>query len=310
MTNPQGPPYGDPRPPAGNPQPPWAPPPRTGPAGPPPPPPYGYTAPPHFGSPPATGPQTSKGSSKRRCRFSDPISIVLIVVIVLALVAACLLAVEIYARNVAHDKVRAATECVTQDTADVSFGGIPPFLWQHWTGDYTNISITTAGNQIRDAKGMKAEVDIHDVRLQDTANSKGTIGAIDATITWSSQGILETIQDSIPVIGNLVSGVTTDPDKGTIELEAPLGSTISAKPAVVDGGLALQMVSLSGLGFTLPRETVQPALDAFSEQLTSDYPLGIHADSVEVTESGVIARFSSRNAEIPKESENPCFERL
>ena len=38
------------------------------------------------------------------------------------------------------------------------------------------------------------------------------------------------------------------------------------------------MVNLSGLGFTLPRETVQPALDAFSSQLTQDYPLGIKAD--------------------------------
>ena len=38
------------------------------------------------------------------------------------------------------------------------------------------------------------------------------------------------------------------------------------------------MVEFTGLGFTLPRETVQPALDAFSSQLIKDYPLGIHAD--------------------------------
>ena len=44
------------------------------------------------------------------------------------------------------------------------------------TGHYGNISITTAGNQIREAKGMKAEIDIDDVRLADNGNSKGTIG--------------------------------------------------------------------------------------------------------------------------------------
>ena len=67
------------------------------------------------------------------------------------------------------------------------------------------------------------------------------------------------------------------------------------------------MVNLSGLGFTLPRETVQPALDAFSTQLTKNYPLGIHADDVQVTDAGVTARFSTRNASIPAGNEDPCF---
>ena len=50
------------------------------------------------------------------------------------------------------------------------------------------------------------------------------------------------------------------------------------------------MQELTGLGFTLPREAVQPALDAFSSQLTKNYPLGIHADSVQVTDSGVTSQ--------------------
>ena len=74
-----------------------------------------------------------------------------------------------------------------------------------------------------------------------------------------------------------------------------------------DGGLALQVVNLSGLGFTLPRETVQPALDAFSTQLTNNYPLGIHADDVQVTDTGVTARFSTKNASIPAGNDDPCF---
>ena len=60
---------------------------------------------------------------------------------------------------------------------------------QHMTGHYGEHPIETAGNQIRDAKGMKAHVNIDDVRLQDTANSKGTIGALDATITWTADGM-------------------------------------------------------------------------------------------------------------------------
>ncbi len=127
-----------------------------------------------------------------------------------------------------------------------------------------------------------------------------------ANVTWSSQGIKDTIQNAIPLVGAFVTGVTTNPSAGTIELQGALGS-ITAKPAVVDNGISLQVTELTGLGFTLPRETVQPALDAFTSQLTKNYPLGIHADSVQVTDSGVVSQFSTQNASIPKGNEDPCF---
>jgi hypothetical protein len=103
-----------------------------------------------------------------------------------------------------------------------------------------------------------------------------------------------------------VTGVKTDPSAGTIELDGALGS-ITAKPAVVDNGIELQVTKLTGLGFTLPREAVQPALDAFTKQLTKNYPLGIHADSVAVTDSGVVSQFSTTNASMPKQQDDPCF---
>jgi DUF2993 family protein len=242
----------------------------------------------------------------RRFRVGDPLSIVLIVVIVMALVAAGLLGAELYARHRADSAVAAATECVVQDNASVSFGA-SPFLLQHVTGHYGKISITTAGNQIGEAKDMKAQVSIDDVRLQSTANSKGTIGELDATITWSSEGIKQTVQNSIPLFGGFLSGVKTNPSDGTIQLQGILGSII-AKPQVGNNGIGLQVVNLTGLGFTLPSESVQPALDAFANELTNSYPLGIHADSVQVTDSGVVGHFSTRNASIPLD--NPCFANL
>ena len=251
------------------------------------------------------GPGAAPGGKLKRL-FRDPLTIVLVVVIVVALVAAGVIGAELYARSRADDVVAAATECVVQDDVTVSFGA-SPFLIQHMTGHYGNISIETAGNQIRDAKGMKAQVNIDDVRLHDSGNSKGTIGALNATITWTADGIKQTVQDSIPVVGGFVTGVKTNPSDGTIELEAALGSSITTKPTVQDGGLALQVVNLSGLGFTLPRETVQPALDAFTTQLTKNYPLGIKADDVKVTDTGVTARFSTKNAQIPAGNDDPCF---
>jgi hypothetical protein len=257
----------------------------------------------------APGEPPTKGASpmvKIKNRFRDPLSIVLVVVIVIALVAAGLLAGELYARHRADSVVARAAQCVVQDSATVSFGALPPFLMQHMSGHYTNIHFETAGNQIRNAKGMKVNVVIKDVRLEDTANSSGSIGSLVANVTWSSQGIKETIQDAVPLVGAFVTGVETNPSDGTIELQGPLGSIV-AKPQVSNGGLGLQVTELTGLGFTLPRESVQPALDVFSKQLTDNYPLGVHADSVQVTDSGVVSQFSTQNASIPKGQEDPCF---
>jgi hypothetical protein len=277
----------------------------------PPPPQFPQGPPPTQGVPPqgAPGEPPNKDSSllvKIKNLFRDPLSIVLVVVIVIALAAAGLLAGELYARSRADSVVARAAQCVVQDNATVSFGALPPFLMQHISGHYTNIHVETAGNQIRQAKGMKVNVVIKDVRLEDTANSSGSIGSLVANVTWSSQGIKDTIQNAIPLVGAFVTGVTTNPSAGTIELQGALGSIV-AKPEVVDNGISLQVTELTGLGFTLPRETVQPALDAFTSTLTKNYPLGIHADTVQVTDSGVVSQFSTQNASIPKSNEDPCF---
>ena len=129
--------------------------------------------------------------------------------------------------------VAAATECVVKDDVTVSFGA-SPFLLQHMTGNYGNISIETAGNQIRDAKGMKAQVNIDDVRLQSSGNSKGTIGALDATITWSADGIKQTVQDAIPLVGSLSPASRRTVRRHHQRREGL--RRITAKPTVQDGG--------------------------------------------------------------------------
>jgi hypothetical protein len=57
-----------------------------------------------------------------------------------------------------------------------------------------------------------------------------------------------------------------------------LGS-VTIKPQVTDGRVALQVVDVTGLGLLLPREMVQSALDAFITHLAEKYSLDIHADS-------------------------------
>jgi hypothetical protein len=275
----------------------------------------GYPPPP---TPPAgpterlATPSEGPGPVKRRRRFlRDPLSILLVCIIVVALVIAGLIGAELYCRHVAESKVAEAVACEVKDQATASFGVAPLLLWQIATSHFTNISVQTAGNQIRDAKGMKIAINIQDVRLKSTPSSKGTIGSLDATISWTSQGIKESVQNGIPVLGPFVTNsVTTSPADGTVELKGLLDN-ITAKPVVSGNGLQLQIVTFNALGFTMPKESVQSTLDDFTSNLTKNYPLGIHADNVQVTDSGVVSHFSTQNATIPSGgTTDPCFANL
>ena len=245
---------------------------------------------------------------KRRFRFrGDPVSIILVLVIVAALGIAGLVGGELYARHRANDIVATATQCVIQDGATASFGS-SPFLLQHLAGHYKDITIHTAGHNIRNAKGMKADIEIDDVDLHGNADSKGTIGKLDANITWTSEGIQETIQNSLPFIGGLVNSVSTNPGDGTIELTGAMGlGGVTVKPQVSDGQLTLQVYKVNALGVLIPHETAQTALNTFTAALLKQYPLGIKADSVQVTNDGVAAHFSTQNASIPAAQSDPCF---
>jgi hypothetical protein len=254
-----------------------------------------------------TAPVTTKRRSRLPQFRGDPVSIILVLVIVAALGIAGLVGGELYARHRADNVVATATECVVQDGATASFGPTP-FLLQHLTGHYKDISIHTAGHNIRNAKGMKADITINDVDLHGNADSKGTIGALDANITWTADGIQQTIEDSLPFIGGLVNSVTTDASAGTIELSGAMGlGGVTVKPQVTDGALTLQVYKVTALGAIVPHETAQTALNTFTAALLKQYPLGIRADSVQVTNDGVVAHFSTHNAAIPAAQSDACF---
>lgn len=255
--------------------------------------------------PPTFGPTPGSNPSPRKRRVNTTF-VALLVLIVLALLAGGLAAGELYARHRADGILTEVAECVTEDGVTISFGVNPPFLWQHITGHYTNITVTTDGNRVQSADGMTAEVTLADVRLQDTGDSKGMIGSLDATLSWKSAGIKDTVAENLPGVGNLITGVRTDPGADTVILEAG-DNSVTARPVVENGDLNLQVLDVVG---PLPKDVVQTALNDLTKKLNDNYPLGIQADSVEVTESGVVGTFSSRDASIPKEDANPCFARL
>lgn len=239
----------------------------------------------------------------------------LVLGIVLVVVLAFLVGAELFVRHLAGSKLASAVACEVQDSATASFASVPPMLWQYTSSHYPDISVQTAGNQVRGAKGMKVHIDIKNLRLSDTNNSKGTIGALNGTITWSSDGIKASIQDAIPVLGSFVtSKVTTNTGDGTIQLKGFVDSA-TLKPQIANNGLSLQVVSLTALGSKMSTDNVQKNLDSLTSKATQNYPLGIHADSVKVTDTGVEATFSTTNATIPASSSSSqtgqdCFSGL
>lgn len=251
---------------------------------------------------PPTAPSTSS-----RPRRRNPQTIILVIVIALAVVFGGLAAAELYARHRAGNLLVGVAECVVQDSASVSFGVNPPFLWQHLTGHYTNITVETGGTRVQEAEGMTADVTLEDIRLQGTAGSKGTIGSLNGTLAWTAAGIKDTVAANLPGVGSLVTGVSTDPAAGTITLEAAGDTRVTAQPVVADGDLNLQVLDVTG---PFSKDTVQTALNELTTKLNDNYPLGIHADSVAVTDAGVVGKFSSRDATIPNDDSEPCFQRL
>ena len=211
-------------------------------------------APPPPPTPPAAptnrpgAPDAEPAPVKKKRRLRDPLSILLVLIIVVSLLVAGLIGAELYVRNQANNKVAEAVACEVKDKATAKFGVAPLVLWQIATQHFTNISVQTAGNQIRDAKGMKIKLTIDNVQLKDTGNSKGTIGALNADITWTSDGIKESVQNAIPILGPFVTNsVVTSPADGTVELKGMLND-IKAKPVVSGNGLQLQIIDFNTLG--------------------------------------------------------------
>jgi hypothetical protein len=283
-------------------------------------------------APPVPPPPAQPTAKRKRSR--GPVAFLLVIVIVLALAAAGLLGAELYARTVAVDKIKSAAACfieASEDSVDVSFETSPPVLMQYFDDKYTGFTITTDGSPIRSIDGMTTSIAVDDVDLNGGANGQGTIGAIDANIDWTSEGMRESANTALKeaideylegtIFGFLgdwistdevVTGVHTDASTGIVTLEGMFDSSIAVKPeTTADGGIKLE---IQPDGFTLggdldlPQEDLQSKLDEMTSELT-DNEYNLRVDSLEVTDSGVTARFAASNIDIPaSDGTGGCFE--
>lgn len=285
-------------------------------------------------TPPVQPPAPPTQPPPKRKRGRGAIAVFLILVTVLATAAAGLLGAELYARTVAVDKVKSATACFiesSEDSVDVSFETSPPVLMQYINDKYTGFTITTSGSHVRSAQGITANIAVDDLDLNGDANRRGTIGAINATVDWTSEGmrasantalkeaIDEYLDDSFLSFlsdwistDDVVTSIQTDPSTGIVTLNGMFDSSIAVKPeTTADGGIRLEIqpdsFSLGG-GLDLPQDDLQEKLDEMTSELTDNkYNVGV--DSLEVTDTGVIAKFSAADVDIPAtDGGSSCFD--
>lgn len=273
--------------------------------------------------PPVQPPAPPAQPPAKRKRSRGPIAIFLILVIILATAAAGLVGAEFYARAVAVDKVKSAAACFiegSEDSVDVTFENSPPVLMQYFDDKYSGFTIATNG-PIRGVDGVTTDIAVDDLNLNGGANDNGTIGAINATIDWTSEGMRQSANTALKEAideylegsflsflsdwistDEVVTNIVTDPSTGIVTLEGMFDSRIAVKPeTTADGGIKLE---IQPDGFTLggdldlPQEDLQEKLDEMTGELT-DNKYNLRVDSLDVTDSGVIAKFSASNVDIP-----------
>jgi hypothetical protein len=275
-------------------------------------------------APPAQPPAPPAPPPTKRKRFRGPIAILLVLVILIATAGIGLVAAEFYARTVAVDKVRSAAACFMENSENdinVSFETSPPVLQQYFDDHYTGFTISTDDTNIRSAQGITTDIAIKDLDLNGDATKRGTVGSIDATIDWTSEGMrksantalkeaideylsgsfLSFLSDWIST-DEVVTGIETDPSTGVVTLQGMFDTSIAVKPeTTADGGIKLEIQPDSftlGGGLDLPQDTLQEKLDEMTSKLT-DNKYNLRVDSLEVTDTGVVAKFSATNVEIP-----------
>lgn len=212
----------------------------------------------------------STSTIKRR-----PLLIALTVVAIL--LATVLVGGEAYARHTVASCISSQFEKEMGSKIDVRFGP-KPMLITWIDGKVPSVRVNSDDTKFGPAVGMVVHAVFRDVELDDRKGS--TIGSSAADVTWSNEGIEETL-------GGLVTGVTSSESSGMLTL-AVLGglAELQLKPQIQNGMVEVETMSAQLLGIGVPPDLVQSIVDIFTRSLQS-YPLGMSATELKVTDSGV-----------------------
>ncbi|OYD68706.1 LmeA family phospholipid-binding protein [Rhodococcus sp. OK302] len=211
--------------------------------------------------------------------------VLIVLLVVIAVLVAALVGGELYVRN--QVKTCMADQFQSELGSQVDVGlSWKPVLLQAVDKKVPYISIDSDDSSFGPASGMQVHAKVNDIDLQPSAGNSGTIGSSTADVTWSTAGILTTLQQQ--AFGGLVTGVTTDSAAGTLSFDVgPAGlAKLTVKPTVTDGVVDVKTVGAEVLGFGLPTDLVDGVVQTLTDSLQT-YPLGMQPTKLTVTDSAI-----------------------
>ncbi|MBF6196129.1 DUF2993 domain-containing protein [Nocardia implantans] len=208
--------------------------------------------------------------------------------VVAILLATVLVGGEAYARHTVSNCISSQFEKEMGSKIDVGFGPKPMLLT--WIdGKVPSVKVNSDDSKFGPAVGMVVHAVFRDVDVSDRNGS--VIGSSSADVTWSNEGIQETL-------GGMVSGVSSSASTGMLTLSVLGGfAELQLKPQIVNGTVQVETMSAQLLGIGLPSDLVQGIVDLFTKSLQS-YPLGMTATDLKVTDSGVDVHLSGGRTQL------------
>jgi hypothetical protein len=225
--------------------------------------------------------------------------LVIALVVIVALVA-LLIGAELYVRHNVKQCMSSQFQSELGSQVDVGLSA-KPVLLQAVDKKVPYITIASDDSSFGPAQDMHVKARVNDVDLTATDHSSGSIGSSTADIDWSTDGILATIQAQ--PFGNLVSGVSSDPAAGTLKFQVLGLAELTVKPTANAGTVNVETVGAQVLGLGLPTDLVSGVVDVLTSSLQS-YPLGMTAQSLKVTDSGIQMSLAGGAYTMPKADPN------
>lgn len=233
----------------------------------------------------------SQSTAPRRRSRVPLIAISVVVVLIVALVGG-----ELYARNRVENCLTTQFESELGSQIDVGLG-LQPVLFSLATKKFSSVDISSDDTKFGPAQDMQVQATIDDVDLTGSDTSSGQIGSSSADVTWSTEGILATLQAQ--GVGGIVSGVTSDPGAGTLNFGIVGGlAQLTVKPVVQGDAIVVETVDASILGIGIPTDLADSVVKILTDSLQA-YPLGMTPDALEVTDTGIHMTLSGGQYTIP-----------
>lgn len=224
----------------------------------------------------------------------DRRALLIAVTVVAILLATVLVGGEAYARHRVSNCISSQFEKEMGSKIDVSFGP-KPMLITWIDGKVPTVRVNSNDTKFGPAVGMVVHSVFRDVDVDDPNGS--VIGSSSADVTWSNEGIKETL-------GGMVSNVSSSSSSGMLTLSVLGGlAELQLKPQIVNGAVQVETMSAELLGIGMPADLVQSIVDIFTESLQS-YPLGMTATKLEVTDSGVDVQLAGGRTQLEPASDN------